>query len=50
MLITNNYVLNNEDISIGQIVRFSINNEMTHYEIEIDEARKKYAMKNMILQ
>ena len=42
MLITNNHVLNNKDISIGQKVRFSINNEMTHYEIEIDETRKKY--------
>lgn len=42
MLITNNYVLNKKDISILQKVRFSINNEMTHYEIEIDETRKKY--------
>ena len=42
MLITNNHVLNNKDISIGQKVRFSINNEMIHYEIEIDETRIKY--------
>lgn len=42
VLITNNHVLNNEDISIGKKVRFSINNEMNYYEIQIDKSRKKY--------
>ena len=42
MLITNNHVLKEEDISKGKKINFSINKEKIHYEIEIDESRKIY--------
>ena len=48
VLMTNNHVLNKEDLSIGKKIKFSINNDKTFYEIEINE--KKYIqMKIMIL-
>ena len=42
ILMTNNHVLNKDDISIGKKIRFSINNDKTFYDINIDEARKIY--------
>ena len=45
MLITNNHVLNEEDISSGKKINFSLNKEKLHYEIEIDESRKIYTSK-----
>ena len=41
-LITNNHVLNKDDILIGKKIKFSLNNEKTFYEIEIDKSRKIY--------
>ena len=45
VLMTNNHVLNKDDISIGKKIKFSINNEMIFYEIEIDKSRKIYTDK-----
>jgi hypothetical protein len=45
VLITNNHVLNQNDIIIGKKIKFSINNEKTFYEIEIDESRRVYTSK-----
>ena len=42
VLITNNHVLTKEDILKGKKIKFSINNEMLYYEIEIDKSRKTY--------
>ena len=42
VLITNNHVLKKEDILKGKKIKFSINNEMLYYEIEIDKSRKTY--------
>ena len=42
VLMTNNHVLKKEDISIGKKIHFTINNDKTYYEIEIDELRKIY--------
>ena len=42
VLMTNNHVLNQEDILAGKLINFSINNEKNCYEIQIDESRKKY--------
>ena len=42
VLMTNHHVLNKEDILIGKKIHFSINNDKTDYEIEIDESRKIY--------
>ena len=42
VLMTNNHVLNQEDILAGKLINFSISNEKTCYEIQIDESRKKY--------
>ena len=41
-LMTNNHILNKDDISIGQKISFSINNEKISFEIKIDETRKLY--------
>ena len=40
VLMTNNHVLRKEDIEIGKKIEFSVNNEETHYQIEINESRK----------
>ena len=45
VLMTNNHVLNKDDISMGKKVNFSINNERVFYEIKIDETRKIYTDK-----
>ena len=45
VLITNNHVLNKNDISIDKIVKFSLNNEKNFYEIKIDKFRKVYTDK-----
>ena len=42
VFMTNNHVLNREDISIGKKIKFTINNDKINYEIQIDEARKIY--------
>ena len=42
VLMTNNHVLNQEDILQGKLIIFSLNNDNTYYEIQIDESRKKY--------
>jgi len=42
VLITNNHVLESEDIVEGKIIKFSINNEKHKYEIKIDDKRKRY--------
>jgi len=45
VLITNNHILNEEDISIGKKINFSINNEEKFYEIIIDDSRKTFTKK-----
>ena len=45
VLITNNHILNEEDISIGKKIKFSINNEEKFYEIIIDDSRKTFTKK-----
>ena len=42
VLITNNHILNKEDLSLGKKLKFSINNDEIAYEREIDETRKIY--------
>ena len=42
VLMTNNHVLNKDDISIDKKIKFSLNNDKIFYEIQIDEARKIY--------
>ena len=42
VLITNNHVLEGEDIIRGKIIKFSLNNEKLKYDIKIDKDRKKY--------
>lgn len=39
---TNNHILNKDNISIGQKINFSTNNEKTSYGIKIEEIRKIY--------
>ena len=42
VLMTTNNILNNNDISIGKKIKFSIDNDKINYEIIIDELRKVY--------
>ena len=42
VLMTNNHVLNKEEIEIGRNIKFSLNNDKINYEVKIDESRKKY--------
>ena len=42
VLITNNHVLNEEKIKIGQTIRFSFNDNQIEKTIKIDNSRKKY--------
>ena len=47
LLITNNHVLNEQDINTGKIISISLNNEQISKEIKIDSNRKKYTNKNL---
>ena len=42
VLMTNNHVLNENDIKIGQTIKFSINNDDKFFNIFIDNTRKTY--------
>ena len=42
VLITNNHILNTNDILFGQTIKLSINNANKYYNILIDKNRKKY--------
>ena len=42
VLITNNHVLNEKDISEGKTIKITLNNETIHKEIEITNKRKIY--------
>ena len=42
VLITNNHVLDQNDISINKKISFSLNNDIKHYSIIIDKSRKTY--------
>ena len=42
VLITNNHVLREDDISPGKKIKFSTNNDKQSFEIEINEERKRY--------
>ena len=46
VLMTNNHVLNKDDILPNKKINFSINDEKIHYEIEIDNSRKTYTNKD----
>ena len=45
VLMTNNHVLNENDIQPGQTIKFSLNNDFKDYKILIDEERKTYTNK-----
>ena len=45
VLMTNNHVLNADDILPNQIIKFSLNNEAKKYDIKIDGSRKTYTSK-----
>ena len=45
VLMTNHHVLKEDDILIGKKIKFSINNGIKCYEIEIDDSRKVYTNK-----
>ena len=42
VLMTNNHVLNINDIQIGQIINFTIDNDLNEYNIFIDNTRKAF--------
>ena len=42
VLVTNNHVLNSNDIQPGQTINFSINNDLKKFNILIDNTRKTY--------
>ena len=46
VFMTNNHVLNSEDILPGQTIKFSINNDFKDYKILIDSKRKTYTNKS----
>ena len=46
VLITNNHVLEEKDISKGKIIKFTINNEKISKEIKIDDSRKIFTNEN----
>ena len=46
VLITNNHVLNSNDILLGNTIKFSINNDYKYYNILIDERRYTYSNKS----
>lgn len=45
VLITNNHVLEESDISLGNEINFSINNDSSHFNITIDNSRRVYTNK-----
>ena len=45
VMITNNHILEDINISKNKKIKFSINNEKNHFEIEIDDERKVYINK-----
>ena len=45
VIMTNHHVLNEEDISIGKKIVFSLNNDKIFYDINIDKSRKTYTNK-----
>ena len=47
LLITNNHVLNEQDIAAGKSINISLNNEQIFKEIKIDSKRKKYTNKDL---
>ena len=47
LLITNNHVLNEQDILEGKVINISLNNEQIFKEIKIDSKRKKYTNKDL---
>ena len=47
LLITNNHVLNEQDIAAGKVINISLNNEQIFKEIKIDSKRKKYTNKDL---
>jgi len=47
LLITNNHVLNEQDINPGNTIVMSLNNEQIFKEIKIDSNRKKYTNKDL---
>ena len=47
LLVTNNHVLNEQDINTGKIISISLNNEQISKEIKIDSNRKKYTNKDL---
>jgi len=42
VLISNNHMLNENDITVGKKIEFSLNNDNNFYQILIDESRKVY--------
>ena len=46
VLITNNHVLNEEDILYGKKIKFSMNDDLISFVITLDESRKLYTDKN----
>ena len=47
LLITNNHVLNEQDIETDKIINISLNNGQIYKEIKIDSNRKKYTNKDL---
>ena len=47
LLITNNHVLNEQDIMTGKVINISLNNEEIFKEIKIGTNRKKYTNKDL---
>ena len=47
LLITNNHVLNEQDIMEGKVINISLNNEQIFKEIKIDSKIKKYTKKDL---
>ena len=42
VLMTNNHVLGENELIVGNTIHFSVRNDSENYEIKIDESRKKY--------
>ena len=47
VLITNNHVLNLDDINVGKTIKITINNDKVIREIKVDESRKKITNKDL---
>ena len=48
VLITNNHILNEEDIENNKIIKTTINDDKNYINIIIDKSRKKYIVQNYI--